>query len=145
MPAIPSAWNALPPSLCMADYLTSFSSPFSGHLCRGSGAKLLLLCLRNPVDCSLWGSSVHGIFQARILEWVAISSSMGSSQEGRESNQLLVHLPASAGRFFPLVPSGSFQQIIYVKYTYIIIYFSFPVYFSTYFISIILWVALQST
>ena len=32
------------------------------------------------VNCSLPGSSVHGIFQARILEWVAISSSRGSSQ-----------------------------------------------------------------
>ena len=29
--------------------------------------------LCNPMDCSLPGSSVHGIFQARILEWVAIS------------------------------------------------------------------------
>ena len=33
-----------------------------------------------PVDCSPLGSSVHGIFQARILEWVAISFSRGSSQ-----------------------------------------------------------------
>ena len=32
-----------------------------------------------PVDCSRPGSSVHGILQARILEWVAISSSRGSS------------------------------------------------------------------
>ena len=32
-----------------------------------------------PMDCSPPGSSVHGIFQARILEWVAISSSRGSS------------------------------------------------------------------
>ena len=32
------------------------------------------------MDRSLPGSSVHGIFQARILEWVAISSSRGSSQ-----------------------------------------------------------------
>ena len=29
----------------------------------------------NPMDCSLPGSSVHGLFQARILEWVAISFS----------------------------------------------------------------------
>jgi len=29
----------------------------------------------DPIDCSQPGSSVHGIFQARILEWVAISSS----------------------------------------------------------------------
>ena len=31
--------------------------------------------LRDPMDCSPPGSSVHGILQARILEWVAISSS----------------------------------------------------------------------
>ena len=35
--------------------------------------------LCNPMDCSLSGSSVHGILQARILEWVAISFSKGSS------------------------------------------------------------------
>ena len=34
----------------------------------------------DPMDCSLPGSSVHGIFQARVLEWVAISFSRGSSQ-----------------------------------------------------------------
>ena len=37
------------------------------------------LTLCDPMDCSLPGSSVHGIFQARILEWVAISFSRGSS------------------------------------------------------------------
>ena len=36
--------------------------------------------LRNPMDCSLPGSSVHGILQARILEWVAIPFSRGSPQ-----------------------------------------------------------------
>ena len=36
--------------------------------------------LCNPVDCNPPGSSVHGISQARILEWVAMSSSGGSSQ-----------------------------------------------------------------
>ena len=33
----------------------------------------------DPMDCSPSGSSVHGIFQARILEWIAISFSRGSS------------------------------------------------------------------
>ena len=33
----------------------------------------------NPMDCSPSGSSVHGMFQASILEWVAVSSSRGSS------------------------------------------------------------------
>ena len=32
------------------------------------------LTLSDPMDCSLPGSSVHGIFQARVLEWVAIAS-----------------------------------------------------------------------
>ena len=36
--------------------------------------------LCDPMDCSLPGSSVHGIFQARVLEWVAISFSKRSSQ-----------------------------------------------------------------
>ena len=40
----------------------------------------LCLTLCNPMNCSLLGSSVHGILQVRIVEWVAISSSRGSSQ-----------------------------------------------------------------
>ena len=36
--------------------------------------------LCDPMDCSLPGSSVHGIFQTRVLEWGAISFSRGSSQ-----------------------------------------------------------------
>ena len=38
------------------------------------------LTLCDPMDSSLPGSTVHGIFQARILEWAAISFSRGSSQ-----------------------------------------------------------------
>ena len=37
------------------------------------------LTLCDPVDCSLPGSSVHGILKAGILEWVAMPSSQGSS------------------------------------------------------------------
>ena len=36
--------------------------------------------LCDPMDCSLLGSSIHGIFQARILEWVAVSFSRGTSR-----------------------------------------------------------------
>ena len=46
--------------------------------------------LCNPMNCSLPGSSVHGMFQARVLEWVAISFSRGSSWPG-DSNPGLPH------------------------------------------------------
>ena len=47
-----------------------------------AAAKSLQSCptLCDPMDCSPQGSSVHGILQAKILEWVAISSSRASSQ-----------------------------------------------------------------
>ena len=43
--------------------------------------KLLQSCSTqcNPMDCSLPGPSLHGMLQARILKWVAMSSSRGSS------------------------------------------------------------------
>ena len=48
---------------------------------RWSESEVAQLCptLCNPVDCSLPGFSIHGIFQARILEWVAVSFSRGYS------------------------------------------------------------------
>ena len=44
-----------------------------------AAAKSLQSCptLCDPIDCSLPGSSVHGIFQARVLEWGAIAFSLG--------------------------------------------------------------------
>ena len=44
-------------------------------------AKLLQSCptLCDPMDCSPPGSSAHGVIQARILKWVAMPSSRGSS------------------------------------------------------------------
>ena len=47
-------------------------------VCTQSVNHVWLFC--DLVDCSLQGSSVHWILQARILEWVSISSSRGSSQ-----------------------------------------------------------------
>ena len=44
----------------------------------GDAQSHLTLC--DPMDCSPPGSSVHGIFQARILQWVAILFSRGFSQ-----------------------------------------------------------------
>jgi len=53
--------------------------------------------LCNFMDCSLPDSSVHGIFQARILEWVAISFSRGSSWS-RDQTQV----SHTAGRLFTI-------------------------------------------
>ena len=44
-------------------------------VCVCSVAPHLCLALCSPIDCNPPGSSVHGIFQAGILEWVAISYS----------------------------------------------------------------------
>ena len=53
------------------------------------------LTLCDPMDCSRPGSSVHGILQARILEWVAIPFSRGSSQPKDQT-----HISYIEGRFF---------------------------------------------
>ena len=84
----------------------------------GVGCHFLLQCMKvksesevaqscptlcDPTYCSPPGSSVHGILQARILEWVAISFSRGSSQP-RDQTQGLLHLLADS---LPLSHQGS--------------------------------------
>ena len=54
--------------------------------------------LCGPIDCSLLGSSVHGILQARKLKWVAIYPSRGSSPLRDPTGSLMP--PALACRFF---------------------------------------------
>ena len=51
---------------------------YVGFLCMRYKSLQLCLTLCDPMDCSPPGSSVHGILQARILEWVAMASSKGS-------------------------------------------------------------------
>ena len=46
--------------------------------------------LCNPMDCSLQGSSVHGILHTRILEWAAISSSRGSSPPREQTREYYI-------------------------------------------------------
>ena len=53
--------------------------------------------LRDPMHCSLPGSSVLGILQARILEWVAMPSTRGSSQPRYRTQ--VSHI---TGRFFTI-------------------------------------------
>ena len=73
----------------------------------GGGLKVKVLVaqscptLCDPRDCSLPGSSVHGILQARILEWVAIPFSRGPSQP-RDWTQV----SCIAGKFFTIWATG---------------------------------------
>ena len=65
--------------------------------------------LCDPMDCSPPGSSVHGILQARILEWVVISFSRGSSQP-RDGTQV----SCIAGRFFTIWATRE-ALLVYIK------------------------------
>ena len=64
-----------------------------------AAAKPLQSCLTfcNPMDCSLLGSSVHGIFQARILEWVALSFSNAWKWEVKVKSLIRVRLQRPHG------------------------------------------------
>ena len=78
------------------------------------------LTLCHPMDCSLSGSSVHRILQARIMEWVVISSSRASSRS-RDQTQV----SCTAGGFFAVwatreaqtltVPEHCFLTMVYMQ------------------------------
>ena len=57
----------------------------SAQCAAAAAAKSIQSCptLSDPMDCSLPGSSVHGIFQARVLEWGAIAFSAAQCSQGR--------------------------------------------------------------
>ena len=78
----------------------------------------LCLTLCGPMECSLPGSSVHGIFQARILGWIAIPHSGDLPNPGTEP--MSPSSPALAGRFFttsatwePFVPEAGHKILMW--------------------------------
>ena len=85
----------------------------------GVGCHFLLQCLKvksqsevaqscptlsDPMDCSLPGSSIHGIFQARVLEWVAIAFSINGGQWVAKYNLGLLRNPQNLLRFIRSKP-----------------------------------------
>ena len=79
---LPGTWNLKDPYCCsVAAVFNSFG---------------------DPMDCSLPGSSVHGISQSRILEWLAIFFFWGSSWPRDHT-----HVSCTAGRFFTTKPTGN--------------------------------------
>ena len=73
------------------------------YMCAKSLQSCSILC--NPMDYSPPGSSVHGIVQASILEWVVISSSRGSSQPKDQTHISYIYLHWQVGSL-PLAPPG---------------------------------------
>ena len=70
--------NGLRSELCFHEVFALCWPMSSPRVASEATQSCLTLC--NPMDCRLPDSSVHGIFQARVLEWVAISFSRGSSR-----------------------------------------------------------------
>ena len=64
--------------------------------------------LRDPMDCSLPGSSIHGIFEARVLEWVAIAFSKITAASAKLV-EVLSNLALSSVQFRYSVVSDSLQ------------------------------------
>ena len=99
---------------CHLVYLTAISQ-FCGHmLCRSVMSNSL-----QPHNCSPPGSSAHGILQARILEWVAISFSRGSSQSRNQTGVSCI-----ANRLFTVwatreVNSKNGFQIVFVTHAFL--------------------------
>ena len=100
----------------LACYIQSMGSQRVGHHLvteQCVHAKLLHSCstLPSPMDYNPPGSSIHGIFQARILEWVAMPSSRGSSWP---SSIFLIEpmSPSLAGRF---IITGTNGHVILLK------------------------------
>ena len=74
--------------------------------------------LSDPVDCSLSGSSIHGIFQARVLEWGAIAFSDMRMQTTANKWVIFIYLEVSFGMYilcqqsFMKIPGGLWRMKI---------------------------------
>ena len=85
--------------------MTYITLHYSACVCVCSVAEsYLILC--DPTECSPPGSSVHGISQVRIPEWVAISFSRGPSQPRNRTQVSCV-----AGRFFTVQATRETQKV----------------------------------
>ena len=75
-------------------------------------SEMLVACLPlcDPMDCSLPGSSVHEILQARILEWVAIPISRGSSLPKDQTRS-----PTLQANSLPSEPPGRGEERLVIK------------------------------
>ena len=95
---------------CFPRYSSGSNGESTSHIhFRPPSASQSCPTLCDPMDCRLPGSSVHGILQVTILEWVAVSFSRGSSWPGIEPGSLVS--PTLAGGFFTIEPPHSIYTL----------------------------------
>ena len=120
-------WGTMDTCICMAESLCcppeTVTTLLISYVLRLDSQSCPTLC--NPMDCSPPGSSVHGIFQARMLEQVAISYSRGFSWP-KDRNWSLLDWQADS---LPLAPPGKpflwiFYHIKLIQHCLLKIYFS---------------------
>ena len=95
---------------------TNHKPPRNEYMCVHIKSLQSCMILCDPMDCSPPGSSVHGILQARILEWLAMPSSRGSSQP--RDRACISRDSCVAGRFFTTESPGKPQEWIYFLLKY---------------------------
>ena len=115
---------------CFIDYAKAFDCVHHNKLCKilkESESEVSQSCptLCDPMDCSLSGSSVHGIFQARVLEWIDISYSRGSSDPGIEPGS-----PALQANALPSEPPGKPKHIFIHLYILLYVFFTFSEHYN---------------
>ena len=122
------AAHQAPPSLGFSRQEHWSGLPFPSPMCESEVAQSCPT-LSNPMDFSLAGSSIHGIFQARVLEWGAITfitstvvwpqvnirerTQLHPSTENSIKDLLSMAMPIRTRPSFPLsqsLPSGSFHK-----------------------------------
>ena len=96
----------------------------------GVGCHFLLQCMKvksesevaqlcptvsDPMDCSLPGSSIHGIFQARVLEWGAIAFSISHIRVFSNESVLCIRWPMYWSFSFSINPSSGYSRLIFFR------------------------------
>ena len=93
--------------------------------------QLVLVPQSDPMDCSLPGSSVHGVSQARILEWIPIPFSCGFSDAGLEPESPALQAdslssePQAIGKSFKVDKTISWRMREYWKLTQTVNYWKY--------------------
>ena len=113
----PGVWN--PGSLTLQPVLLTKRLSCLLNLLRAYFARCcaVLSCFsrvwfHDPMECSLPGSSARGILQAKMLEWVAVSSSRDLPDPGIKLTSLMS--PALAGGFFTRLGSPTACQVVFI-------------------------------